>query len=209
MNLKPANLPEEGYTLLDELNHSEIGSFIKEYLKKRTRSKHLFILINGVLLGLTGIYFIKDFNLPGFDLAERFSYLSYGITLAFTLVPLHEYIHVLAYKWQGAQNTSYAYNLKKFYFMALADRFVANRKEFQFVALAPFVVISSLLTFLFFLLNGPLSLTVLSTLWIHTAMCSGDFGLLSYFDYHKDKSLVTFDDVEKKISYFYAKVQRN
>ena len=35
-------------------------------------------------------------------------------------------------------------------------------------------------------------------------MCSGDFGLLSYFEFNKDKQVVTYDDIENKISYFYG-----
>ena len=141
-------------------------------------------------------------------MAEGLTQLSYGLAIAFALLPLHEFIHVLAYKSQGAENTSYDANLKKFYFLAVADRFVANRKEFQIVALAPFIVISSILiTCLFF--TGPLwSMTVLGVLLTHTAFCSGDFGLLSYFAYHKDKEVVTYDDKGSKISFFYG-VQKN
>ncbi|MBK9716025.1 MAG: hypothetical protein IPO85_00595 [Saprospiraceae bacterium] len=49
-------------------------------------------------------------------------------------------------------------------------------------------------------------MTISSVLLAHTAMCSGDFGLLSFFDFHKDKEPVTYDDVENKISYFYGKI---
>jgi hypothetical protein len=38
-------------------------------------------------------------------------------------------------------------------------------------------------------------------------MCSGDFGILSYFELHKDKEVVTYDDIENKISYFYGRVK--
>jgi len=31
------------------------------------------------------------------------------------------------------------------------------------------------------------------------------YGLLSYFEFHKDKQPVTYDDVESKTSYFYGK----
>ncbi|MBK7234060.1 MAG: DUF3267 domain-containing protein [Saprospiraceae bacterium] len=121
------------------------------------------------------------------------------------LIPLHEYIHVLAYKSQGATNTSYDVNLKKFYFMALADKFVANKREFKIAALAPFIVITTTLIILLFLANTNLKLTISAVLFAHTAMCSGDFGLLSYFEFNKEKQIVTYDDVENKISYFYGK----
>jgi len=35
-------------------------------------------------------------------------------------------------------------------------------------------------------------------------MCSGDFGLLSYFEYHKDKNVVTYDEIASNTSYFYG-----
>jgi hypothetical protein len=48
-------------------------------------------------------------------------------------------------------------------------------------------------------------MTVLSIYLTHTAFCSGDFGLLSYFDFNKDKEVVTYDDRAGKVSYFYGK----
>lgn len=121
------------------------------------------------------------------------------------MIPIHEYIHVLAYKSQGAQHTSYDVNWKKFYFMALAHQFVADRTEFSIVALAPFVVITITLSLALFWANGLWHFTILGTLTMHTAACSGDFGILSYFYFHKDHDIVTYDDIENKISYFYGK----
>ena len=89
--------------------------------------------------------------------------------------------------------------------MALADKFVANRKEFTIVALAPFIVISVTLLILFFIVSNIWTLTIAGILLSHTAMCSGDFGLLSYFECHKNKQVVTYDDVANKITYFYGK----
>jgi hypothetical protein len=147
---------------------------------------------------------MSGFKHPDFDFGNRLMHFSYGLAIAFLLIPLHEYIHVLAYKSQGATNTSYDVNIKKFYFMALADKFVANKKEFEIVALAPFVIITVILTILFFIVNPNWTLTIIGVLLTHTAMCSGDFGLLSYFEFNKDKQVVTYDDIENKISYFYG-----
>lgn len=206
MKIKPEELSANGYVLLDELEHKELVPFIRTYIKKRTKYSLIYNLSNLVVFGLVGFFFVQDFNLPNYSLIDRFSYLSYGIAIAFLLLPLHEYIHVLAYKSQGASNTSYDANLKKFYFMALANNFVANKKEFEIVALAPFVVITSVLIIVFFLVNSGWTLTISGILLAHTAMCSGDFGLLSYFEFNKHKQPVTYDDTEKKISYFYGKM---
>jgi hypothetical protein len=84
---------------------------------------------------------------------------------------------------------------------------VANKKEFQVIALAPFVLITSMLTLLLFLVKGNWILTIAGVLVAHTAMCSGDFGLLSYFEFQKEKAVVTYDDVHAGVSYFFGKVQ--
>lgn len=80
-------------------------------------------------------------------------------------------------------------NLKKFYFMALADKFVANKKEFEIVALSPFIFITIILSVLLFLVNSTWTLAIVAILLTHTAMCSGDFGLLSYFEFIRIKKL--------------------
>ncbi len=207
MKIRPEELTEKGYVLLDQLGHKELVPFIRTYMRKRTKYSVFYYISNLLVFGLAGYFFVDGYDLPGYKLGDRFTHFSYGIAIAFLLVPLHEYIHVLAYKSQGARNTSYAANLKKFYFMALADKFVANKKEFEIVALAPFSLITTSLTILLFVVNPPWALTIIGTLLAHTAMCSGDFGLLSYFEFHKDKGTVTYDDVENKISYFYGQTR--
>lgn len=208
MKIKPEELTENGYVLLDKLGHQELVPFIRSYMKKRTKYSVFYYVINFVVFGVVGYYFVKDYNLPNYSFGNRFSHFSYGLAIAFALLPLHEYIHVLAYKSQGAANTSYGVNLKKFYFMALADKFVANKREFEVVALAPFVIITTILLILLLIVNTNWTLTISSVLLAHTAMCSGDFGLLSYFEFNKEKQTVTYDDVENKISYFYGRTDK-
>ena len=203
MNLQPEELEKNGYVLLDSLGHKDLTPFIRTHLGKRTWYAVLYYLSNLLIFGYVVYLFVKGYNAPDYNLGDRFNHFSYGLGIAFLLLPLHEYIHVIAYRSQGAANTSYAANLKKLYFMALADKFVANRKEFEVVALAPFVVISILLLLFLYFATPDWRLTIAGTLLTHTAMCSGDFGLLSYFEWHKTKQVVTFDDVENRISYFY------
>ncbi len=202
MKIRPEELAENGYELLDQLRHQELVPFIGTYMKKRTKYSVLYYLSNFLVFGLVGYFFVQGYNLPNYSLVERFTHFSYGLAIAFALVPLHEYIHVLAYKSQGATHTSYDANLKKFYFMALADQFVANKKEFEVVALAPFIVITTTLLILLGVVNTEWRLTISTVLLAHSAMCSGDFGLLSYFEFNKEKQPVTYDDVEHHISYF-------
>jgi hypothetical protein len=205
MKITPDELTENGYVLLDELKHQELIPFVQTYMNKRTVYSLIYLVSNFFLFGLVGFFFVIGYNLPEYSLGTRFSHFSYGLAIALILTPLHEYIHVLAYKSQGAQNTSYDANLKKFYFMALADKFVANKREFEIVALAPFITITTFLIIGLFVADANWSLTISSVLLAHTAMCSGDFGLLSYFQFNQKKEIVTYDDVENKISYFYGR----
>lgn len=204
MKIRPDELLGNGYVLLDALEHKELVPFIRTYMKKRTKYSVFYYVSNLMVFGLAGFYFVAGYNLQTYDLGDKFAHFAYGLAIAFALLPLHEYIHVLAYKSQGAKNTSYAANLKKFYFMALADKFVANKKEFEVVALAPFAVITAILIVLLFIVSSDWTLTIIGILFTHTAMCSGDFGLLSYFEFNKKRQVVTYDDVESKISYFYG-----
>ncbi len=207
MKIKPEELADQGYDLMDDLGHKELIPFVRTYLKKRTPISSFYTFCNVLIAGVIVYWFWKCYGTDKFTLGEGFTYFSYGIGLAFTLIPLHEYIHVLAYKSQGAKNTSYDANLKKFYFMAMADKFVANKKEFRIVALAPFAVVSTFLIISLFFTSPLWTFTLLGILLTHTAFSSGDFGLLSYFDFHKEKDVVTYDDKENGISYFYGKTR--
>lgn len=205
MQLLPQELDKNGYQLLDQLEHNNIVPFIQTYLKKRTLFSILYYFVTIVCALIISLLMWYSNHYYSFKLGDMFQQLSYGIGLSFTLIPLHEYIHALAYKYVGANTTSYDANLKKFYFMAMADQFVANKREFRIVALAPFVVISlSCLAGLFFV-PQIWAFTLWGILFAHSSFCSGDFGLLSYFDFHKDKEVITYDDKANKISFFYSK----
>ncbi len=205
MKIKPEDLEENGYELLESLGHKELIPFVRTYLNKRTGISVFYTVINVIIAAIGIFWFWYNYRTGSFNLGDGFTHFSYGLGLAFLLIPLHEYIHVLAYKSQGALNTSYDANLKKFYFMALADKFVANKKEFRIVALAPFVTITTSLIIMLFFTSQLWTCTIFGILLTHTAFTSGDFGMLSFFDFHKDKDVVTYDDTEHSISYFYGK----
>jgi hypothetical protein len=67
----------------------------------------------------------------------------------------------------------------------------------------PFVLITGgLLILLSFLELYPFYV-VLGILIPHTAGCSGDVALISYFYTNREKDIVTYDDIAKNTSYFY------
>lgn len=205
MKITTEELVLNGFEELERLNHKELVPFIQKYLKNRTWYSVLYYLSNIASFATICYLVTKDLKSPVYSLGNQLTNIANGMALAFALLPLHEYIHVLAYKSQGATKTSYYVNLKKFYFMAIADKFVANRKEFTIIALAPFLFITTSLVALFPFVNPSWELTIAGVLFTHTAMCSGDFGLLSFFAFHKAMDVVTYDDKENGLSLFYGK----
>ena len=205
MKLTPEQLKENGYELLAELDHMELIPFIREYARKPTRFFKLYRWLNVACFLLLGGLIAFAVYSDKLSFGDCILQVCSGIALTFLLIPLHEYLHALAYKKVGAKHTSYDVNWKKFYFMAVADRFVANRQEFTFVALAPITVISGLLIIALPFATLQWAIIIASLLLTHTAFCSGDFGLLSYFDFMKNTDLATYDDKDNKVSYFYGK----
>ncbi|HET7000912.1 MAG TPA: DUF3267 domain-containing protein [Puia sp.] len=204
MNLKPEELEEKGYVLLDEMSHEEIKPFVKKYITKGTWYSSIYY--SSVLLSFSFVIFfcVKLHHSGNYSIGRIFLRMSLGVLLTFALVPFHELIHGVAYKLLGAKNTSYDVHLKKFYFLAIADKFVTGRREFVIIALAPFLIISLALLMALFLTGDPWKITLFTTLLIHSIACSGDFALLSYFEFNKNKNVVTYDDKEKGVSFFFG-----
>lgn len=196
-------LPELGFQLLKELEYQNIGPFVFYWFWKRNFTSLFFWTCQVVFL--IWIACSAMVQPGGFQLVTTFNAFSIGCAISFLLIPLHEGLHMLAYKLLGARQTRMVAHWKKFYFLAIADGFVANRSEFRIVALAPFVVISLLLGLLSIVLGPSAMLSLRFALLVHGGLCSGDFGLLSYFESHKDREILTVDDVQAGVSRFWIR----
>ena len=205
MDIKPEELAANGYQLNAQMEHNNIVPFIGLYLKKKTTVTicyNLFLISLAVILGF---WIYVAMTKYGYEISTCLNYLSYGIALSFVLIPLHEFLHVKAYQWQGAKHTAYVVKLKKLYFLAVADKFVANKKEFTKVALAPLVIISLLGVLVLFFTSIIWSVGILGLLLTHALLSAGDISLVSYFQYYASAEVVTYDDTTLQISYFYHK----
>lgn len=206
MNLSPEELESNGYKLIETLEHKELVPFVKRYLYRYgfwPLGYLAFLLLMLLTIGALAGYMIAMKQSIHFQdiLGKTFI----GFALSFLLIPLHEYIHAIAYRVCGAREVSYDADLKKMVFMAIAHRFVAGAKEFRFVAIAPFAAISILAFAVTPFLGGHYIFTAMGLIFMHAAFCGGDFAMLSYLDLHKDKEVVTWDDNENKVTYFYGK----
>ena len=113
-------------------------------------------------------------------------------------------IHGLTYRMVGAEKVSYVAQWRKLVFYAMADGFIAGRKPFMLVALAPCIVINFLLLIGFFFSGVQIEFVFLSALLLHTGGCIGDFAMVSFFHQHKDKEVYSYDDALASKTYFYA-----
>lgn len=204
MNISPEDLESKGYIPSDSLQHSDIVGFIKPFLYRR--NIYMIGYFASSLIPLVVFGMVIGFRLGQNDFdSSQITWFLYGWAPAFLLVPLHEGLHGLAYKILGAKSISYGADLRHLVFYAMANRFVVDFREFRIVALTPFLFIGLGLAILTIFLPPYWNLFSLGMLFMHTLFCGGDFGLLSYFYENRNKNLVTFDDVDQKMSYFYLK----
>ncbi|MBL0340653.1 MAG: DUF3267 domain-containing protein [Bacteroidetes bacterium] len=205
MQVSPKWFEDNGYKLHEVLYHQDLIPFVKNYILKKNifTFGYLFLNLLFLLLLLTRIIFsLANFQL---DFSNTFTFLGFGCALTFLLIPIHEGLHGIAYKMCGAPTVTFAANWKKMYFMAIADKFPIGRKPFLFVGLAPFVIISLLFIFLAATGSPQFQIMYFTVLLVHASMCIGDFALMSYFSEQGDKEVITFDDYENSLTYFYSK----
>lgn len=177
--------------------------FLFENMKPNTRTMGFFYFFLSICV-ITVFIFIMQ---PGYTFGQLFWYGLAGFISSFTvLVPFHELLHGLAFKFYGAGKLKYGKDLKQMMFYVTVDNFVMNRKEFSVLALMPFVVITLFLLVLEWILPSTYIWFFLSAIFWHATMCIGDFSMLAFFEKNKFMELYTFDDAEKKITYFYYKI---
>ena len=205
MRIDPQELESSGFVLMEKLDHPQVTLLVREYLRKATGAAMAYTAINILILAIVAVMFWMEIESGRATVGELVTRLAYGMAIAFALVPIHELIHGLAYKGLGAPRTSYAVNIRKFSFLAMADHFVASRREFRIIALAPFVTITLAGLAVFLIAELPVRFMVLGMVMTHTAFCSGDFGLLSYFEYHGHRDPVTYDDQASGLTLFYGR----
>lgn len=206
-NLNPYNpesLQSSGYENKLTLYHADILPFVKSSLKLKNIYSVSYYLLNLffvlILLFCSYLYFDETKNIDSI-----LSYAGLGFGGAFLLLPLHEWIHGLAYKFCGAKKVNYKADFKNLVVMAIADKFVVNAWQIIFVALAPFVVITSLFLLALIFTGSPYNLTIISIIVVHTSFCIGDFGICAYIKQNQNQGIITYDDFENKVSYFLVK----
>jgi hypothetical protein len=198
------------YKELCSVSHGEVKTIILAEITKNNcwaRVANMY-QITGILAFILGAF--KAF-MPFFVYRQWVDLVCLGVGIVFTfsfLILLHELIHALAYRLVGVRNLSFGYNLRKFMFYVEADRQVINHDQFKKVALAPAVVIGALsVAGMIFFYNQPPFYFFLTIFSFHSLFCSGDFGLLCFFENRDYQEVLTFDVKDEGRMYFYGKNQ--
>jgi len=199
-------LNNERFKLLFTLSYDDIIPFIFKYLKK-----HTFPIIAGWSFLLVTVIWMIDLR---FALSDSYRFLNILMhsSIGLIILPLviaipHEFLHIIPYFLAGARNIRIGANWSQYYFYVTSHLHPVGPAVFITVALTPFLVISALLIYLIVIIDSPLwSWSLLCTLFMHTTMCAGDFALINFYWLNRGKKIITWDDAEKKESYFYEEV---
>lgn len=195
----------EGYRLEMELAHDNISEFIVPWLQKKNfyiRFYKAALFFGFMLIGGVAGYYISAGILSFWSVILHFFA---GVLLTFFLIPLHEWLHGIAYKLAGAKQVQYKANWRKFVFYALANRFPTDYTTFRLVALMPFSVITLIFVGLVFLAPAHWHILLLSIAVSHASFCIGDFVLLAYMNMHKEQGMITMDVNEQRKTFFYVR----
>lgn len=196
-----------GYRVIDSFTYSDIKLFLMRNLPKTT---FCAIYIGVLLLVLFGVGFMIALWQESQSASQFF--LEIGASLVWVVVgyalmiPLHEFIHWLVYRSEGAADVRFGAIWRSFVFFAAAHNFLTDYKTFKRIALAPLRILSGLLVVLLLFplpLWGKIAIAVL--LFLHLLSCSGDLMMLAYMSRYKGREVYTIDDIDNRYTYFLEK----
>ncbi len=190
------------------LSYDDILGFVWTNIRVKNAATQFFLFINVLyFVFLTGISLTGIF-IHGFHTGKVLACILWGILAgSFVVIPFHEGFHGLAYLLIGARRIRFGMDLKQMLFYVAADRYVTSRRQFYFIALAPFTAINILAIALAFYFTGYWPVFIFTFLLFHNIMCVGDFAMISFFLRFPRKELYTFDDHKRRISYIYEKIE--
>lgn len=196
------------YAEIASVSHHDIKTFVIAEIEKQPLYARIANMyqITGVLAFVLGGF--KAF-MPFFTNRETIYlfWLLGGLVFTFSvLIIVHELIHAMAYRAVGARELSFGMNIRKFIFYVQANKQVLNFKQFQIVALAPVTIVAALsIIAMAVLYQHPAFYFFIPIFAFHSIFCSGDFGLLCFFQNRPKMDIVTFDVKNEAKTYFYAK----
>jgi hypothetical protein len=193
------------YRQILKIPYEDLVTFVLDYIRRRSGLMVFFWSTCIVFLGMA--LFIRT-NISGyFPFRYIFLHTLLGLIIfPIISIPVHELLHIIPFYFTGAKNIRVSMDLKQYMFYVTAHKHVATAKQFWFVGLVPFIIISLLTLFLILNLPGLWKWSLSLFLFAHATMCAGDFAMLNFCFLHRGKKIYTWDDADKKIAYFYEEI---
>jgi hypothetical protein len=141
--------------------------FVLDFIRRRTG---LMVFFWSACMVFLGIALFVRINISGYFLFKNiFMHTLLGlIIIPLIYIPVHELLHIIPYYFTGARNIRIGMDLSQYMFYVTAHRYVANEKQFRFVAWSH----SSSGEFLFLYCIFPEKWSLSLLLFMHTTMCA-------------------------------------
>lgn len=190
---------------IQAIQYSDLVGFVLDYLRRKT---WLMVLFWSLCIIFISIALTVRMNIAGYFPFRNilFHSLLGFIIFPILLIPVHEFMHVLAFWFTGAKRIRAGADLKQYIFYVTAHRHVIKAGQFKFVALVPFLIISFSIIALIIYLPGLWKWSLSILLFVHTTMCAGDFALLNFYHINRHRKIYSWDDADEKIAYFYEEI---
>lgn len=191
------------FSLNLELDFSEMTPFVLKNIKGREMVAVLFMALNLATVVFIVLYILWGLTGDHFNGGRIFRQMVAGVLAgSIMIIPAHEILHGFAYRLLGARHILFGVDFQQFIFYVTADRFPISKNELRFLAMTPFFVINVACITLTAIWFTDWILFSATLLLCHNLMCIGDFALTSYANKIKGE-VYTYDEVEKKKSFFY------
>ncbi len=192
-----------------ELDFSNMTPFVLNNIRGREKMAVLYMVLNLSTALFILLYLVWGLSSDQFGGRTVFWRMGAGILAGTILIiPPHEILHGIAYRFLGARHIRFGVDLHQFIFFVTADRFPISKNELRFLAMTPFVVINAVCIGITAIWHPDWALFSATLLLSHNIMCIGDFALTSYVNKIQGK-VYSFDEIEKKKSFFYELKESN
>ncbi len=137
--------------------------------------------------GMDGLHGAADWML-----AVGFAVAGLGV-----LIPLHEGVHALALGLAGAHTIRFRVSLERGGMYAGAHHHVSGVREFIWITLAPFILLTSIFAGAIVLLPEK-RFIISGMILVHTCLCAGDWAMLNVLWQGRNRELYIIDDEDQK-----------
>jgi hypothetical protein len=193
------------YRQILKIPYGDLVEFVLDYIGRRT-SVIVFFWSSCILF--IGIAITVRINISEYFQFKNILFHSFLGFIVFPVIsiPFHELLHIIPFLLTGAKKIRIGMDLKQYIFYVTAHKHVTSSKQFILIALLPFLIFSTVLLIMIFLLPGLWKWSLAVLLFVHTTMCAGDFAMMNFFHINRHRRIYTCDDADRKEACFYEEI---